>query len=143
MKKIIFILFLIGFISANVKAQNSVMIKVTGIENPSGKLYIALFDSKSPFLSNKAIGRIVEIEKSAIEIMFDNLEQGSYAVTMFQDENSNGKLDLGEYDIPSEKYGFSNNVDPAILSRPPFFDECKFQVEGKTIISIKLISAIK
>lgn len=143
MKKIIFILFLIGFISASVKAQNSVMIKVTGIENPSGKLYVALFDSKSPFLSNKAIGRIVEIEKSAIEIIFDNLEQGSYAVTMFQDENSNGKLDLGEYDIPSEKYGFSNNVDPAILSRAPFFDECEFQVEGKTIISIKLISAIK
>lgn len=144
MKKLILISFLLGIIFATVNAQNSVSVDVTGIDNPSGKLYIALFDSKVPFLSSQAVdGKIVDVTDKTVSVTFDNLEVGEYGVTMFYDENANGKLDLGEYDIPTEKYAFSNNVDPAMLRRPPVFDECKFYVKGKTAISVKLVSAIK
>lgn len=143
MKRLIFILFFLGFITASIEAQNSLTIRVTGIDNPSGKLYVALFDSKVPFLSSRAKGEIVAINKNDTDVVFDNLENGYYAVTLFQDENNNGKLDLGDYGIPIEKYGFSNNIDPSIISRPPTFDECKFEVNGDTTIVIKAVSAIK
>ncbi|WP_029903485.1 DUF2141 domain-containing protein [Prevotella sp. 10(H)] len=143
MKRFIFILFLAGFISGMIEAQHSVTVEITGIKNQSGKLYIALFDSETPFLSNKGTGKVIPIEGSKTEVKFDDLKKGDYAITMFQDENDNGKLDLGEYGIPTEKYGFSNNIDPATLRRPPVFEECKFTVDGNTSTSINLVSAIK
>lgn len=143
MKKLIFISILLGaYLACN--AQNSVAIEVTGISDTKGKLYVALYDSKVPFLSDKAIsGKIVEITDNVMNIEFSDLEDGEYAIAMFNDENENGILDLGEFGIPMEKYGFSNNVDPTKLFRAPKFDECKFMLKGDTNISIKLISAIK
>ncbi|MDH6310776.1 uncharacterized protein (DUF2141 family) [Dysgonomonas sp. PFB1-18] len=144
MKKLILISFLLGIIFASVNAQNSVSIDVTGLDNTSGKLYVALFDSKVPFLSSQAVdGKIADVTDKTVSVTFEDLEAGEYGVAMFYDENANGKLDLGEYGIPTEKYGFSNNVDPATLQRPPVFDECKFEVKGNTVISVKLVSAIK
>jgi len=127
-----------------VKAQNSISVNVTDFEEQSGKLYIALYDSNVPFLSSKAIaGQIVDVTGQEMSVTFDNLEDGEYAITMFLDENDNGKLDLGDSGIPKEKYGFSNNIDPAMIQRPPFFNECKFNVKGDTKVSVKLVSAIK
>lgn len=141
MKKIILVIILLASI-LTVKAQNNVSVNVGGIDNSTGKIYIALFDSKVPFLSGKAIaGKIVEVTGQTMNIDFDNIADGEYAITMFYDENNNEKLDLGKYGIPTEKYGFSNNINPATLQRPPVFDECKFTVKGKTTTSIRLISA--
>jgi uncharacterized protein (DUF2141 family) len=143
MKKILFIIAFLSIISG-AKAQNSVSVYVTDIDKSTGKVYIALFDSKVPFLRGKAIeGKIVEVTGQTMNIDFENIEGGEYAITMFYDENDNGKLDLGKYSIPTEKYGFSNNIDPAVLQRPPVFDECKFNVNGNTKISVQLISAVK
>lgn len=143
MKKLIFIFILLGaYLTCN--AQNSLAIEVTGIDDTKGKLYVALYDSKVPFLSDKAIsGKIVEITDNVMNIEFSDIEEGEYAIAMFYDENDNGILDLGEFGIPMEKYGFSNNVDPAKLFRAPKFDECQFTIKEATSISIKLISAIQ
>lgn len=141
MKKLITILFLLATILFNLKAQNTVSIDITGIENKAGKLYVALFDSKSTFLSNKATGKIVDTTGETTNVSFENITAGDYAVAIFFDENNNGKLDLGQYGIPTEKYGFSNNVDPAIIRRVPVFDECKFPVADNTKVTIKLVSA--
>lgn len=143
MKKIFLLMLLIGFMTATVNAQNGITVKVDGIENAKGKLYVALFDSQTPFLSKSDMGRIVDITNNTETLSFNDLGKGEYAIAIFQDENSNGKLDLGEYGIPVEKYGFSNNVDPAQVKRPPLFSECKFEVDGQTNISIHLVSAIK
>ncbi len=132
---------LLGII-LSVNAQNNLSVDVTDIDKSAGKVYIALYDSKVPFLTDKAIaGKIVEVTGQTMSVNFENLTAGEYAIAMFYDENDNGKLDLGEYGIPMEKYGFSNNIDPAVIQRAPVFDECKFNVEGDTKTSIKLISA--
>lgn len=143
MKRLIVILCLLSIICIGVNAQSKVTIKVTGFEQPSGKLYIALFNSDVPFLSGEGVGKVIEVTKKKMDVTFDNLEEDEYAVTMFYDENGDGKLDLNSSGRPTEKYGFSNNIDPAVLKRSPVFDECKFLVKGNTKISVKLISAIK
>lgn len=143
MKKLILISVLLGlFIGVN--AQNSLTVNVSGIEVAEGDLYIALYDSNVPFLSSKAIdGKIVDITGKTISVVFEGLKEGQHAIAIYQDQNKNGKLDLGEWGIPLEKYGFSNNVDPALIRRAPVFDECKFDVSGNTTININLVSAIK
>lgn len=144
MKSIFLVIGLLLGMSMGVNAQSSVTVDVTGVKEQGDKLYIALYDSKAPFLSAQALtGKIVEVKEQTMKVTFDDLEDGEYAIAMFLDENSNGKLDLGIYGIPSEKYGFSNNIDPALLQRPPIFDECKFNVKGDARISIRLVSAIK
>ena len=56
---------------------------------------------------------------------FDNLPQGSYALTALHDENGNGKLDtfLG---IPREGFAFSNN--PRIGFGPPAYERVRFSI---------------
>jgi len=143
MKKLVIISILLG-IFVGVSAQSTLTVNVTGIDNPKGDLYIALYDSKVPFLSSKAIaGKIVEISDNTVTVVFEGIEGGPHAIAIYQDENKNGKLDLGEWGIPQEKYGFSNNVDPALIRRAPVFDECRFDVNGNTSITISLVSAIK
>jgi uncharacterized protein (DUF2141 family) len=44
---------------------------------------------------------------------------GEYAVTVYHDENGNGKLDKGLFGKPLELYGFSNNAR-GIISRPDY-----------------------
>lgn len=43
-------------------------------------------------------------------VKFDNLPPGDYAITLYYDENDNGKLDTGMFRIPREKAAFSNNA---------------------------------
>lgn len=144
MKKLISIIILVWLALAGLNAQSSLSVEVTGIEETNGKLYVAIYNSEVPFLSDKAInGKIVPVVGKTINMTFDELENGEYAIVMYHDENNNGTLDLGEYGIPAEKYGFSNNIDPAIVKRPPVFTECKFEVNGDTKTQIKLVSAHK
>ena len=54
-----------------------------------------------------------------------NLEFGQYAIAIYQDVNSNGKIDKNLIGIPTEPYAFSNNFKPTV--RAPKFDNCKFE----------------
>ncbi|MFT4112012.1 aldehyde dehydrogenase family protein [Silvibacterium sp.] len=66
------------------------------------------------------------------------LKPGRYAVSVFLDENSNGKLDHGFMGIPKEPVGASNN--PKGRMGPPKFDECVFEHGSEAQdISIRLV----
>jgi uncharacterized protein (DUF2141 family) len=52
---------------------------------------------------------------------------GRYAISLFHDENGNGRLDKALM-IPSEGYGFSR--DAPVVMGPPSFAEAAFVVEG-------------
>lgn len=143
MKKSILILAMMFVITMVVNAQNQLTVKIGGIDNPKGDLYVALFSSNDPFLGKSSKGKVVKVEGNETDVIFAGLETGQYAITIFHDVNSNGKLDLGQYGIPVEKYGFSNDVDPAELKRSPTFDECVFEVNADMNIVISLLSASK
>ena len=66
----------------------------------------------------------------------DGLASGAYAVSLFHDENGNGRLDtiLG---IPREGFGFSRN--PPIRFGPPRFDAARFAVtSGEAAQQVRL-----
>jgi len=137
MKKIICIIAFLAIITVSAKAQNKLTIVVNGIENIEGNIMTALFNSAETFCTPKALnGKMTQITGKTIEVIFENIADGEYAIAMFQDENNNYTLDLGENHIPTERWGFSNNAIP--IAGPPAFETCKFNVSEDTKISITL-----
>jgi uncharacterized protein (DUF2141 family) len=138
--KQLFILLLIIPVLAWHKPDSHQVLHVSNMEGIKGKLYIGWYRSAAEFRQpDKAVlQKIVEVEgKETIDIPFDNVPSGTYAIAVFLDKNGNGKIDTNMFGIPKEKYGFSNNKYP--LTRAATFDESKFQVaEKEQTISIRL-----
>lgn len=127
-----------------VQAQNNLRVRIYGLDDSKGKVMVALFNSEQTFLTpNVSNAEASKVVGTSAEVVFDDLEAGEYGIALFQDSNDNNQLDLGESMIPLEKYGFSNNVDPAVLGRQPRFSECKFTITGDQEIVINAVSAQK
>ena len=70
------------------------------------------------------------------EFVFEGLTPGHYAVAVFHDVNGNGELDMIPPGLPTEPYGFSNDVG---RFRPPDFKAALVGVgEGRTTVVVNL-----
>jgi uncharacterized protein (DUF2141 family) len=59
-------------------------------------------------------------------VTLQNIPAGTYAIEVYQDLNSNGKMDRNFLGLPKEPYGFSRDARPR-LSKPDF-SRVKFDV---------------
>lgn len=113
---------------------------ISNLENVKGILYIGWYNQPTTFrINEKAIYRekIIVNSQKELSVVFKNIPVGKYAIAVFLDENDNYKLDKNLFGIPNEKYGFSNNVLPAM--RPATFAESAFELnQQSTITNIKL-----
>ncbi len=114
-------------------------VKVEGITQATGTLSAMLVDSKEAWDGKSApvSGRRAEIAATgSIELVFDGLAPGDYAIRVMHDDNGNGQLDRNLVGMPTEGYGFSNN--PRVM-RAATFEEARFTVpEAGTSIQIVL-----
>ncbi|MDR2804024.1 MAG: DUF2141 domain-containing protein [Dysgonamonadaceae bacterium] len=133
MKAKIFMLMLL--VAGTLSAQNRLTLIVEGIEEPSGQLMVGLYDKES-FMKKPVAVQMVKVNAETVVVVFENVPSGEYALSLFQDENSNGKLDAGLFGIPTEKYGFSNNAKGKY--GPPSYEACRFTVDGDLEINILL-----
>lgn len=118
-------------------------VHVTGARNAKGNIRVALFrDAKGfPNDTSHAIhtqAADIDPQTSSAQVVFADLPDGVYAVSVFHDENMNEKLDKNFVGVPKEGYGASNN--PKKRMGPPTFDETKFQLSGtEQSVEIKLM----
>ena len=123
--------------------KSALTIKVVGARNAKGKIGVALFQDPEGFperasTSFRSEQANIDSQTMSAEMVFRDVPQGVYAVSVFHDENTNGKLDKGLFGIPEEGYGSSNN--PEKKMRAPRFDEAKFSLSApEQTIEIKLI----
>lgn len=114
-------------------------VKLENLSSEKGLIQYLLFPSENGFPDKEELslkkGSILIIETSG-ELVFKNLPAGTYAISLFHDENSNGKLDLNFVGIPKEDFGFSNN--PKIYFGPPSFQKSSFVLDSDKTISIIL-----
>lgn len=112
--------------------QGSVIhVEVVGLHNNKGHVFCALYSSANGFPKDSQ--RAVQRDTSSISdrkalCEFSGLEPGRYAVSVFHDENSNGKLDTNFLGIPREGVGASNDARGHL--GPPKFDAASFQFAG-------------
>jgi uncharacterized protein (DUF2141 family) len=67
--------------------------------------------------------------------VFEDLSPGRYAVAVYHDLNGNGAMDTFPPGLPTEPYGFSNDVGR--LS-PPNFDKALVEVAGDTTVVVRV-----
>jgi uncharacterized protein (DUF2141 family) len=98
--------------NSNITERGTLNIKISGFENDKGNCWFALDNSKDVYESKDSvfIGKILPINNRGVQLRIDSLEYGFYAIKVFHDESSNGKLDVNFLGIPTENYGYSNNV---------------------------------
>lgn len=109
-------------------------VEITGLRNDKGKLLCALYSSPEGFPkdSEKAIARVSSaIAQEQAVCNFPGVTPGTYAVSVFHDENSNGKLDTNFMGIPREGVGASNNARGHF--GPPKFRDASFHFSGSRL----------
>ncbi len=112
-------------------------LNVNNIKVIKGNLLVAVYDKEANYNTNSnwVAAKQVKVAGTTMSLNFADLPAGTYAIKLFQDENENNQIDMGANGIPTELYGFSNNLGSY---GPPSFDEAKVIVDKATEIEIQL-----
>ncbi len=123
---------ILGFIAlAQEPEGNIIEVEITDIDNGDGKMMIGLYSSEEDWLKKTAMSRIGQIKNGKSTVTFENVTDGTYAISSYHDENNNDELDTNFLGIPKEDTGSSNNA-PARMG-PPQWEDAKFEINGKSI----------
>lgn len=116
----------------------TIRLEVSGVEAGKGAVRAALYSSKETYMREALASQSATVEQSdTVIIEFEELTPGEYAITLYYDENDNGKLDTGLFRIPKEKVAFSNNAWRRF--GPAKWKDARFKLEdGVMTLSIAL-----
>jgi uncharacterized protein (DUF2141 family) len=110
--------------------QGTIICKVTAFRNSSGRVELSLYNKELNFpdLDMRWITRQADLKNSSVvEVRFENVPFGTYAVAGLHDENKSGGMDYTWLGLPKEGYCFSNDAKPFLS--PPSFSEAKFKLD--------------
>ena len=116
---------------AQAPQENQIHVEIAGLRNDKGQAVCSLFSSAADFpkKTEKAVIRRASVitDRHAV-CEFSGVAPGTYAISVFHDENSNGKLDTNFMGIPREGVGASNGAKGHL--GPPKFDVAAFRFAG-------------
>lgn len=111
----------------------TVQLHITNVRNNKGTIRLGLFKSQEDFEKEKPFKHIVvskqNFKKNNVEATV-RLPQGSYGISILDDENDNLKMDYNFVKIPKEGFGFCNYYHEG-FSRPKF-QQFLIQINGNT-----------
>jgi uncharacterized protein (DUF2141 family) len=131
--KRLFIGFSLAFLFSYqvIPATKTIHVIVDGFKEKKGKLMIGIYNSESTFMKKTYKGFAADVIDTTLEFTLE-LPEGEYAISVYHDVNENRKMDTGLLGIPTESYGFSNNVKGRI--GPPGFEKAKFSVAADSMV---------
>ena len=106
---------------------------IKDVKNPTATINIGFYkrEDKFPDLKRSSIFKsIIPGKKGDINLVWDDIPQGEYALAVYQDLDNNGKLNSSIFGMPKEPYGFSLNFVPVL--RAPKFGECKIDFNSNS-----------
>ncbi len=110
-------------------------VQVLNIRNSTGTVDCALFESPAGFpteaLRAATHVMVIKVRQTQARCDFADIPPGTYALAVFHDEHRNGTLDTNWLGIPTEGYGFSNDVKASL--GPPSFAAASFAYDGRTV----------
>lgn len=114
------------------------VLQIKGIKKVEGEVRIAMFNSKETYTKEPIHAVVLTVDSTAITWEVEQLPFGEYAIAIYHDKNTNGKLDTNILGIPKERYGFSNNARGRF--GPASWADAMFVVDSiayQTIVEIK------
>ena len=122
---------------AGVAHAADLTVDVAGLKNAKGKVLVAVYDRADDFLKQPKRAAAVDAQAGKVRVVIAGLPPGDYALSVFQDMNGNGDLDMNPAGMPIEPYGFSN--DAAGNYGPPSFEQARVHVtEAGSVIAVNL-----
>jgi uncharacterized protein (DUF2141 family) len=109
-------------------------LEVTKLESDEGVLVAVLLNSAQQYDAGDQFFRShenVAIRDGRANVRFEGIPYGTYAVKVFHDENSNGRLDTNLIGFPKEGFGFSNDAMGSF--GPPSFEQAAFAIEASRV----------
>ena len=125
--------------SQSASATGNLTLVITGFGSNEGMVLARVDSSKATFLQGEDFFRAADakVKDGKAEIVFESVPYGTYAVSAVHDENGNGTLDQGDFGIPLEAYGFSNNARGQF--GPPTFEASAFSfTPDSTTVTIEV-----
>ena len=116
------------------ESENAIRVHIAGLNSDRGQVVCALFGAADDFPKriDRAFARVAaQIMSKRATCEFPGVPAGVYAVSVFHDENLNGRLDTNWLGIPREGVGASNNPKPRM--GPPKFAAAELQYSGASM----------
>lgn len=110
---------------------NSLTVYVQNIKSAEGKISVGVYNSSGTWLDKTCMGKVGEIEDGRAIIVFENVKNGEYAISLYHDKNDNDILDSGIFGIPKEPYACSNGAKGRF--GPPKWKDAVFVVNDKDL----------
>lgn len=138
MKSLLLFLFFIS--SVNAQENPSLMLNISNIESIKGDIVIGVFNTDKNFLEkgSSMTSYKIKIKKNIESIIITDLPKGTYAISLFHDENLDEQCNRNFFGIPTESFAFSNNIKPKLSA--PSFEDCKFILNKNMVLDIILLN---
>lgn len=111
--------------------KGTMKVAVKSLRSDKGQVYVAVFDKADAFprAPEKAMqGTKLKPKDGIVSVEFPNLPPGDYAISVFHDEDEDGKMKFGMMGIPREGFGFSRNKK--VYFGPPKFEDASVTFPG-------------
>lgn len=129
----------VPFLSFPASAQGRVEAEITNFESSKGTCRACLFNNAASFTGEGGEPyRCVEVPVTGkkVQVVFDNVAAGTYALFVLHDANNNKKMDKNFVGIPKEGYGASRNKLP--FAAAPSFNDNKFAVQNNSAVRLSV-----
>ena len=129
--------FFISFLSFQPGTGN-LTVYIEGVRSSSGTIEIGIYNKEGVFLEigDEFKNVIINSASPTASYTFKNLPFDVYAVSLYHDENNDRECNTNLIGIPTEGYGFSNNVKPFLSA--PEFEKAQFEFNKTSSIHITL-----
>jgi uncharacterized protein (DUF2141 family) len=134
--KLVMLACILGITSQVFSQQNNLVVVVKNINEAKGNISVALFNNEKDFTEKMLTGKRTLAKLGGVQVVFENVVPGVYAISVMHDANENGKIDSNAFGIPKEGFGFSN--DAMGMFGPPSFEKAKFSFSGNDQVIINL-----
>ena len=107
---------------------------ISGIQHDNGYIDVKIYTNKKSFLKEDQSAETIRKKATKVQtiIPLSKVHEGTIAVVVYHDEDSNGELKTGLFWRPREGFAFSNNYLP---KGPPKFKKAAVKlVHGEPIV---------
>lgn len=138
---LVFVAILARGQTKNTANTGTLTVIVNNLKNSMGHVSVALFNNEEAFPKglDKALQKVyIAIVDNKAVAVFENLDPGEYAISVYHDENNDKVMNTNFLGIPKEGVGASNNVRGHF--GPPKYKNAKFYFKGNSqTITISII----
>ena len=113
------------------RAQDCAQVEVRNLRPEQGMLMLAAYTDAASFRNTAAAAMQVRPTAETMTLQVCGLGGNVVALTLFQDLNSNGKLDSNPFGVPTEPWGASGKTS---AMSAPTWESAQVPLDGSTIV---------